>query len=260
MGIVSDSGFDANDRDHASLMPHPDTNAVALFEHVRKQYQMGAETVVALHDLNLRIGRGEYWAIMGTSGSGKSTLLNILGCLDRPTSGRLHLAGRDVATLDDDELSELRNDAIGFIFQSFNLIPQLTVLENIEVPLLYKNEIPEGARERAIELAGRVGLSQRLRHRPSELSGGQQQRVAIARALLNDPALLLADEATGNLDSHTAAEILDLFDRLHQEGKTIVLVTHDAGVGARAERILHLKDGRVREIEETARFRAAMAR
>lgn len=236
-----------------------DVDPVALFEGVRKEYPMGGETVVALDGLDLRIGRGEYWAVMGTSGSGKSTLLNILGCLDRPSSGRLLLAGRDVAALDDDELSELRNEAIGFIFQSFNLIQTLTVLENIEVPFLYRNNPPEDAREKAIALAERVGLGSRLKHRPSELSGGQQQRVAIARALLNEPALLLADEATGNLDSNTAREILHLFDELHAEGKTIVLVTHDRAVGEHAERILNLKDGRVQQIDITGRH-AGVAR
>ncbi|MBI3819930.1 MAG: ABC transporter ATP-binding protein [Planctomycetes bacterium] len=233
---------------------------VALFEDVRKEYPMGENTVIALDGLDLRIGRGEYWAIMGTSGSGKSTLLNILGCLDRPSSGRLTLAGRDVAALDDDELSELRNEAIGFVFQSFNLIPQLTVLENIEVPFLYRRTAPVDARKKAIDLLDRVGLASRMKHRPTELSGGQQQRVAIARALLNDPALLLADEATGNLDSTTARDILNLIDELHAEGKTIVLVTHDRAVGERADRILNLKDGRVAGIEEMRQSAAGSAR
>ncbi|MFN0206840.1 MAG: ABC transporter ATP-binding protein [Planctomycetota bacterium] len=229
---------------------------VAILDAVRKEYRMGEETVVALQSLDLTIRRGDYWAIMGTSGSGKSTLLNILGCLDRPTSGHYILAGRDVSTLHDDDLSELRNEAIGFIFQSFNLIPQLTVLENIEVPLLYRTVPPADARDRAAALAERVGLGSRMKHRPAELSGGQQQRVAIARSLFNDPAMLLADEATGNLDSTTANEILTLFDDLNAEGKTIILVTHDPGVGARADRILKLKDGRVQEIEVTGRVRA----
>jgi putative ABC transport system ATP-binding protein len=240
-------------------MPEKGDEPVALLRSVRKEYPMGAETVVALQSLDLTIHKGDYWAIMGTSGSGKSTLLNILGCLDRPTSGQYVLDGSDVAHLHDDDLSELRNRAIGFVFQSFNLIPQLTVLENIEIPLLYRKEPGEDARERAIMLAGRVGLSDRLTHKPSELSGGQQQRVAIARALLNDPAMLLADEATGNLDSSTAREILGLFDELNHEGKTIILVTHDRAVGSRADQILNLKDGAVENIEKTNRVRPAAA-
>lgn len=233
-----------------------DTDAVIEFQDLRREFRMGSEVVRALDGVTFTIRRGEYWAVMGTSGSGKSTLLNVLGCLDRPTSGLYRLAGHDVSELDDDELSELRSHALGFIFQSFHLIPQLTVLENIEVPLLYRGDDFPGGRDRAIALAERVGLGHRLKHRPSELSGGQQQRVAIARALMNDPAVLLADEATGNLDSATAKEILALFDSLNSEGKTIVLVTHDREVGRRAERILHLKDGRVVEVENV---RAAAA-
>ncbi|MBL8694301.1 MAG: ABC transporter ATP-binding protein [Planctomycetes bacterium] len=233
-----------------------DTDAVIEFQDLRREFRMGSEVVRALDGVTFTIRRGEYWAVMGTSGSGKSTLLNVLGCLDRPTSGLYRLAGHDVSDLDDDELSELRSRALGFIFQSFHLIPQLTVLENIEVPLLYRGDDFPGGHDRAIALAERVGLGHRLKHRPSELSGGQQQRVAIARALMNDPAVLLADEATGNLDSATAKEILALFDSLNSEGKTIVLVTHDREVGRRAEKILHLKDGRVVEIENV---RAAAA-
>jgi putative ABC transport system ATP-binding protein len=187
---------------------------------------------------------------MGTSGSGKSTLLNILGCLDRATSGSYTVRGREVSTLPDDELSTLRGREIGFIFQSYNLIPQLDVLENVLMPLQYRDDPPPDAEERAMHLLGRVGLSERIHHRPTELSGGQQQRVAIARALVTDPAILLADEATGNLDSKTALEILDLFDELHREGKTILLVTHEPTVGARAERTLRLKDGKVLEVRE----------
>jgi putative ABC transport system ATP-binding protein len=185
---------------------------------------------------------------MGSSGSGKSTLLNILGCVDRPSSGSYRIRGNEVSTLSDDELSEIRGHHIGFVFQSYNLIPQLNVLENILVPLSYWDEMPEDAEQRARELAERVGLGKRLEHRPTELSGGQQQRVAIARALINDPAILLADEATGNLDSKTAAEILELFDQLHAEGKTILLVTHEPSVGRRAEHTLRLADGRIAEV------------
>ena len=222
----------------------------AELRDVRRVYQMGATQVAALDGVSCAFGQGEYWSIMGTSGSGKSTLLNILGCLDRATSGSYTVRGREVSTLPDDELSTLRGREIGFIFQSYNLIPQLDVLENVLMPLQYRDDPPPDVEERAMHLLGRVGLSERIHHRPTELSGGQQQRVAIARALVTDPAILLADEATGNLDSKTALEILDLFDELHREGKTILLVTHEATVGARAERTLRLKDGKVLEVRE----------
>jgi putative ABC transport system ATP-binding protein len=209
---------------------------------------MGDHEVRALDALSFTFRAGEYWSIMGSSGSGKSTLLNILGCVDRPSSGSYRIRGNEVSTLSDDELSEIRGHHIGFVFQSYNLIPQLNVLENILVPLSYWDEMPEDAEQRARQLAERVGLGKRLEHRPTELSGGQQQRVAIARALINDPAILLADEATGNLDSKTAAEILELFDQLHAEGKTILLVTHEPSVGRRAEHTLRLADGRIAEV------------
>jgi putative ABC transport system ATP-binding protein len=221
---------------------------VAELETVTRTYRMGANEVRALDDLSFSFGRGEYWAVMGSSGSGKSTLLNLLGCLDRPTSGRYRIDGADVSELSDDELSEIRSRKLGFVFQSYNLIPQLDVLENILVPLFYQDEPPAEAVERARALAGRVGLGDRLDHRPMELSGGQQQRVAIARALVNQPSLILADEATGNLDSHTAQEILELFDELHAEGRTILIVTHEADVGARAQHVLRLKDGRIESV------------
>jgi putative ABC transport system ATP-binding protein len=214
-------------------------------------YHMGSSVVTALNDVNLVFAPGDYWAIMGQSGSGKSTLLNVLGCLDQPTTGSYLLDGEDVSQLDDDELSEIRSRKIGFIFQSFNLIPQLSVLENIEVPLFYQGYSPARSRERAEELAALVGLSERLQHRPLELSGGQQQRVAIARALASDPVIILADEPTGNLDSKTAREILALIDQLNQQGKTIVMVTHDEGTARRARKILRMRDGRVEAIEET---------
>jgi putative ABC transport system ATP-binding protein len=223
-------------------------DVVAELVDVTRVYHMGASEVRALDGLDFRVLRGEYWSIMGSSGSGKSTLLNVLGCLDRPSEGVYRLAGRDTRELDDDELSELRSRKLGFIFQSYNLIPQLTVLENILVPLSYQDEPPADGEERARMLAGRLGLTDRLGHRPPELSGGQQQRVAIARALVNDPELILADEATGNLDSQTAGEILDLFDQLSHEGKTIVFVTHEPHVAARASHLLRMKDGRVAEI------------
>ena len=221
---------------------------MAELEEVCRTYRMGDNLVHALHDFSFTFRRGEYWAVMGSSGSGKSTLLNLLGCIDRATSGTYRLGGEDVAELDDDQLSDLRSRRLGFVFQSYNLIPQLNVLENILVPLFYQDEPPEGGEERALALAERVGLGERLDHRPLQLSGGQQQRVAIARALINDPDLILADEATGNLDSKTALEILDLFDELHGEGKTILLVTHEEEVGERAEQILRLKDGAIEEV------------
>lgn len=201
--------------------------------------------VPALRGIALDFGEGEYVAICGHSGSGKSTLLNLLGCLDRPTSGEYMLGGMDVSQLDDNELSEIRSRRLGFVFQSFNLIPELTVLENLEVPLFYQSVAPQLRRERALELADRMGLSDRIHHRPMELSGGQQQRVAIARALTNDPLLILADEPTGNLDTATGEVILDVFDQLHRAGRTILMVTHEADVAARCKRVVTLRDGRV---------------
>jgi putative ABC transport system ATP-binding protein len=221
---------------------------VAELDQVTRTYRMGGNEVRALDELSFSFGRGEYWAVMGSSGSGKSTLLNLLGCLDRPSSGTYLIDGVDVSTLDDDELSEIRSSKLGFVFQSYNLIAQLNVHENILVPLFYQDEPPAGALERARNLAERVGLGNRLEHRPLELSGGQQQRVAIARALVNHPALILADEATGNLDSQTALEILGLLDELHAEGRTILIVTHEPDVGARAQHVLRLKDGRIETV------------
>ncbi|MCB9914361.1 MAG: efflux RND transporter periplasmic adaptor subunit [Planctomycetes bacterium] len=225
----------------------------AQLESVSRVYRMGDTEVRALDDFSFTFQQGEYWAIMGSSGSGKSTLLNILGCIDRASSGRYRVDGQDIAELDDDDLSDFRSRKLGFIFQSYNLIPQLNVLENILVPLFYQDEPPEDGEERALELARRVGLGERLDHRPQQLSGGQQQRVAIARSLINDPTLILADEATGNLDSATAEEILDLFDELHAEGKTILLVTHEPDVGARAEHVLKLKDGNIEAVYDNRR-------
>jgi putative ABC transport system ATP-binding protein len=221
---------------------------VALLERVTRTYHMGSSEVRALDELSFSFGQGEYWAVMGSSGSGKSTLLNILGCLDRPSSGTYSVDGVDVGRLTDDRLSDLRSRKLGFVFQSYNLIPQLNVLENILVPLFYQDEPPPDAEQRARDLAERVGLGNRLSHRPLELSGGQQQRVAIARALVNQPAMILADEATGNLDSQTAGEILDLFDELHAEGCTILIVTHEPDVGERAQHVLRLKDGSIESV------------
>jgi putative ABC transport system ATP-binding protein len=223
---------------------------VAELVDVTRLYTMGANVVRALDKFSFSFRAGEYWSIMGSSGSGKSTLLNLLGCIDRPTSGTYRVKGEDTHVLDDDDLSELRSRHIGFVFQSYNLIQQLDVLENILVPLLYQDDPPADGEERARRLAERVGLGDRLDHRPTELSGGQQQRVAIARALVNDPTFVLADEATGNLDSKTAQEILGLFDELHAEGKTILLVTHEPTIGLRAQKTLKLKDGRIEEVRD----------
>jgi putative ABC transport system ATP-binding protein len=208
--------------------------------------------VVALDGVSLKIARGEKLAIMGPSGSGKSTLLSILGCLDRPTAGEYRLFGEDVSALEDERLSRTRNRRIGFVFQSFHLIPQLSVAENVETPLLY-GDTPEAEwREKALRCLERVGLSHRADHRPSELSGGEAQRAAIARALVTEPALLLADEPTGNLDSHTGDEVAGLLDALHEDGVTVVLVTHNEALGRGAERILRLRDGRIESEERVA--------
>ena len=217
---------------------------------LHRVFVMGTSEVRALDGLDLRIERGEMVAIMGASGSGKSTLLYLLGCLDRPTEGSYRLMGQDVAELDDEQLSAIRNSMIGFVFQTFHLIPQLTVLENAEVPLFYRGMHRHDRRERAAALLEMVGLGDRMHHRPNELSGGQMQRVAIARALVNDPVLLLADEPTGNLDSHSGEEILNIFGKLHEAGRTIVVITHDSHIGERCERIVHLRDGKV-VLEET---------
>jgi len=212
---------------------------------VTKTYLMGTVMVHALRSVTIEFHRGEYVSIMGPSGCGKSTLLNLLGCLDRPTSGTYELGGRDLARLDDDLLSEIRGARLGFIFQSYNLIAQLTVVENIMVPLYYQGLPERESLTVASRLAERVGLTERLNHRPTELSGGQQQRVAIARALANDPLVILADEPTGNLDSTSGKEILDVFDDLHRQGKTLITVTHDESIAARTMRVVRLSDGEV---------------
>jgi len=226
--------------------------SLAELVNLRKTYQMGRDVIVeALRDVSLTIEEGEYLAVMGSSGSGKSTLLNLIGCLDQPTSGRYLLGGQDVSRLSDAELSEVRGRQIGFVFQSFNLIQQLTALDNIEVPLFYQGVHRRERRRRSRELAEQVGLGARARHRPMELSGGEQQRVAIARALVNDPLIILADEPTGNLDSKTGEEILVLFDGLAARGRSLVAVTHDESIGARAHRVVHLADGIVVNPEGT---------
>ncbi len=215
--------------------------------------------VAALNNVSLKIERNQFTAIMGASGSGKSTLMNILGCLDQPTSGHYILGGQDVSAVPDDELSEIRSKSIGFIFQNFNLIQQLTVLENLEVPMFYLRIPPAERRRRAIEIAGRVGLSDRLDHRPMQLSGGQQQRVCIARALVNDPIILMADEPTGNLDTKTGQSILALFDELVTAGKTVIMITHDPSVAQRCDRVIRLQDGVVLSDEKVTRVRPVIA-
>jgi putative ABC transport system ATP-binding protein len=217
---------------------------------VTRVYQMGSQEVRALDGVSVTFATGSYWAIMGHSGSGKSTMLNVLGCLDRPTAGTYRINGQSVAGLDDDELSDLRLRELGFIFQSFHLIPQLTVRENIELPLYYLGWEAADSAARAAELAERVGLEHRLDHRPNELSGGQRQRVAIARALSNDPAVLLADEPTGNLDSATGETIMALLAELHEAGKTILMVTHEPEVAQHAPCHLLLRDGQIESISE----------
>jgi putative ABC transport system ATP-binding protein len=219
--------------------------AVVNIQNLSKTYQLGTVEVPALRDVNLEIEHGQFVAVMGPSGSGKSTLLNLLGCLDRPTSGRYWLGDQDVSRLDDDQLSLIRGKRIGFVFQSYNLIGQLNVIENIQLPMFYQGLSEDKSGENARHLAVTVGLGDRLRHRPAQLSGGQQQRVAIARALANDPVIILADEPTGNLDSASGAEILSLLDQLHQAGKTLIIVTHDEDIAARAQRIIHLHDGMI---------------
>ena len=219
---------------------------VAELEHIRKVYGSGDTTVVALDDLSMRVQRGEYLAVMGTSGSGKSTAMNILGCLDRPSSGSYRLNGTPVEHLSDDQLADLRNRELGFVFQQFHLLQELTALENVMLPMVYAGVPAERRRELGIRALQRVGLGERLQNKPNQLSGGQQQRVAVARAIINNPNLLLADEPTGALDSRTTKEVLDLFDELHREqGMTILLVTHEHDVAARAERIVHFHDGRL---------------
>ena len=212
-----------------------------------KTYSMGSEEIHALQGISMQIERSEYVAIMGPSGSGKSTLMNLIGCLDTPSRGSYLLNGQQVREMEDDELARIRNEEIGFVFQTFNLLPRATALHNVELPLVYAGVHGTTRRERALEALERVELSDRILHKPNELSGGQRQRVAVARALVNNPSILLADEPTGNLDSKTGLEILTLFERLHATGNTIVLITHEADVAAYAHRVVHLRDGRIEQ-------------
>ncbi len=214
-------------------------------EGLTKIYEMGAEQVQALRGVDVEIPKGEYVAIMGPSGSGKSTLMNLIGCLDSPSGGKYWLAGRLVSELDDDELAYIRNKEIGFVFQTFNLLPRATALHNVELPLIYNGTPAEERVARAKRALEMVDLADRMLHKPNELSGGQRQRVAIARALVNSPSILLADEPTGNLDSQTGGEIMGVLDRLHQQGNTIILVTHEHDIAAHAHRMIHLRDGKI---------------
>ena len=220
-------------------------------ENITKDYVMGEEIVRALRGVSLQIRRNEYLAVMGPSGSGKSTLMNMLGCLDTPTSGRYEFNGRNVAEMDDDELAAIRNREIGFVFQTFNLLPRATSLRNVELPLIYAGMDPELREERATQALTDVGLGDRIQHKPNELSGGQRQRVAIARALVNNPSIILADEPTGNLDSKTGEEIMALLEDLYHRGHTIILVTHERDIAAHARRTIRLRDGVVESDEQT---------
>jgi putative ABC transport system ATP-binding protein len=232
------------------MTKNPDTTAAVDLRDVRKIYGVGPDPVAALDGVSLRIDPGEFVAITGTSGSGKSTLMHLIGCLDTPTSGRVTVAGENISKAGSDRLARLRNRSIGFVFQAFNLLPRLDVQKNIELPLVYAGTRRAERGQRARDAAAKVNLSDRLTHRPSQLSGGQCQRVAIARALVNDPTLILADEPTGNLDSTNGAEVLQLLGELHKLGRTIVLVTHDPAVAARAARVIEMRDGRI--VKDTA--------
>jgi putative ABC transport system ATP-binding protein len=230
-----------------------DRGVAILTEGLWKTYEMGGEKLHALRGIDLTIRRGEYVAIMGPSGSGKSTLMNLIGCLDTPTSGKYWLAGRLVSELDDDELAAIRNKEIGFVFQTFNLLPRATALHNVELPMIYNGTPSEERLARARRALEAVDLGERMLHKPNELSGGQRQRVAVARALVNSPSIVLADEPTGNLDSKTGDEIMGLFVRLHGQGNTIILVTHEQDIARRADRIIHVRDGKVESDEVVLR-------
>ena len=239
-GLRSDT-----DERMAALPADAPRDAVIVARNLQRHYDMGGEVVQALRGVDLTIRKNEFIAVMGPSGSGKSTLMNLIGCLDSPTAGEYWLNGHRVSDLGDDELARIRNKEIGFVFQTFNLLPRASALNNVELPLVYAGLGAKERRALATEALDRVGLADRMKHRPNELSGGQRQRVAIARALVNDPSILLADEPTGNLDSATSQEILGLFDALFHEGQTIVLVTHEPDIAAHARRQVHLKDGRI---------------
>lgn len=227
-------------------------NPLIKIEKLHKVYVLGLTRVHALRGIDLEIARNEYVAIMGPSGSGKSTLMNIIGCLDVPTAGKYHLNGQDVSSLDDNELARIRNKEIGFVFQTFNLLPRADALHNVELPLIYNGTPANKRRALAQAALEKVGLGDRFHHKPNELSGGQRQRVAIARALVNNPSIILADEPTGNLDTTTGAEIMEIFDQLHEQGNTIIIITHEDFIARHARRIVHLKDGKIEAIEAVA--------
>ena len=220
-----------------------ESKSVISLRGITRDFQLGAQTVHVLKGIDLDIQKGEYVALMGPSGSGKSTLMNLLGCLDTPTGGSYHLAGRDVSRMDDNDLAAVRNKEIGFVFQTFNLIPRQTALQNVALPMVYAGASKEVRTERAEEVLRQVGLEDRMDHRPNQLSGGQRQRVAVARALVNTPSMILADEPTGNLDSTTSVEIMKLFDDIHKAGNTLVVVTHEEDIARHAHRIIRLRDG-----------------
>jgi len=222
-----------------------EVNSVITLRGITRDFQLGAQTVHVLKGIDLDIRQGEYVALMGPSGSGKSTLMNILGCLDTPTLGSYHLAGRDVSRMDDRDLAAVRNKEIGFVFQTFNLIPRQTALQNVALPLVYAGASKKLRSERSVEVLEQVGLGDRMDHRPNQLSGGQRQRVAVARALVNTPSMILADEPTGNLDSTTSVEIMKLFDDIHKAGNTLVVVTHEEDIAQHAHRIIRLRDGMI---------------
>ncbi len=249
-GSRASAGAAANG--HGNGHSRSPADAVIAIEGLHKDYEIGAEVVRALRGVDLVIERNEYAAIMGPSGSGKSTLMNLIGCLDTPTAGEYWLNGQAVANLPDDELARIRNREIGFVFQTFNLLPRATSLHNVELPLIYAGVPARERRERAAALLEKVGLADRMSHKPAELSGGQRQRVAVARALVNGPALLLADEPTGNLDSRTGEEIMNLLDELQAQGQTILLVTHEHDIAARAHRQIYLKDGLIARDDRTS--------
>jgi putative ABC transport system ATP-binding protein len=242
---MTTAGIEVTAERMAMLPADVPRDAVIVVRHLQREYAMGSETVHALQGVDCTIRRNEFVAIMGPSGSGKSTLMNLIGCLDTPTAGEYWLNGYRVSELGDDQLARIRNKEIGFVFQTFNLLPRATALQNVELPMVYAGMGAKERRAAAQGALGRVGLADRMQHRPNELSGGQRQRVAIARALVNNPSIILADEPTGNLDSKTSEEILGLFDQLHREGQTIVLVTHEHDIAAHAHRQIHLRDGRV---------------